>query len=83
MGLRLRLKSSFSLAGFTGPSLAILKAMKTYGIILADNGSNWYFSGESHQGWAPHMDALLASFSKVHGGDFEPVDSGPISTAGL
>src|SRR5690606_36645158 len=39
MGLRLRLKAGFRLKGFTGQSRTILKALKTYGMIVADNGS--------------------------------------------
>jgi hypothetical protein len=83
MGLRLRLKASFDTSAFTGPSLVILTAMKKYGIILADNGSNWFISGESNDGWAPYMDQLVSDLSKVHGSDFEVVDTGPVSTAGL
>jgi len=78
MGLRLRLKASFDTTPFTGPTLVILTAMKKYGIILADNGSNWYISGESNEGWAPYMDDLVTNLRKVHGSDFEAVDSGPI-----
>src|SRR5581483_9194214 len=51
MGLRLRLKATFNTAPFSGPALVIMTAMKKYGIILADNGSDWYFTGESHDGW--------------------------------
>jgi hypothetical protein len=83
MGLRLRLKASFDTSPFTGPSLVILTAMKQYGLILADNGSDWYVSGDSDDAWSPLMDQLVSDFDKVTGGDFEAVDTGPISTAGL
>jgi hypothetical protein len=83
MGLRLRLKASFDTSAFTGPTLVILTAMKRYGIILADNGSNWYITGESNEGWEPYMDDLVTNLRKVRGSDFEVVDTGPISTAGL
>ena len=56
MGLRLRLKASFDLSSFTGASLVILTAMKQYGLILADNGSNWYVSGDSDDAWTNLMD---------------------------
>jgi len=46
MGLRLRLKADYSLTGAGPQSLAIATALKKYGMILADNGSNWYISGE-------------------------------------
>ncbi|HEU0250915.1 MAG TPA: hypothetical protein VFR48_09345, partial [Solirubrobacteraceae bacterium] len=45
MGLRLRLKASFSLAGYHGQALVILRALKRYGLIVADNGSSWYITG--------------------------------------
>ena len=83
MGLRLRLKAGFDTTPFSGPTLVILTAMKRYGIILADNGSNWYISGESNEGWAPYMDDLVTNLRKVHGSDFEAVDTGPVSTSGL
>jgi hypothetical protein len=83
MGLRLRLKASFDTSAFSGPSLVIMTALKQYGLILADNGSDWYFQGDSDDAWTPLMDQLLTDFGKVTGGDFEAVDTGPISTAGL
>jgi hypothetical protein len=83
MGLRLRLKASFDTSSFTGPSLVIVTALKQYGLILADNGSDWYFQGDSNDAWTPLMDQLLTDFGNVHGSDFEAVDTGPISTAGL
>jgi len=83
MGLRLRLKASFATSSFSGPTLVILTAMKKYGIILADNGSNWYISGESNQGWDSYMDDLVSNLKKVHGSDFEAVATGPVLTDGL
>lgn len=83
MGLRLRLKASFDLSSYSGPSLVILTAMKQYGLILADNGSNWFISGDSDDGWSSLMDQISSDFSKVTGNDFEVVDTGPVSTAGL
>lgn len=83
MGLRLRLKASFDTSKVSGPALVILTAMKKYGIILADNGSDWYITGESNDGWVPYMDQITSAMGKVHGSDFEVVDTGPTSTAGL
>ncbi len=83
MGLRVRLKASFDSTGITGAALVVITAMKKYGLILADNGSNWYISGESNDNWDPLMDNLLSGLGKVHGSDFEVVDTGPVSTAGL
>jgi hypothetical protein len=48
MGLRVRLKTNYDLSDFTGQALAIANALKKYGMMLADNGSNWYISGETN-----------------------------------
>ena len=44
-GQRLRLKSSYDISGITGQSAVIAKAMQQYGVVVADNGSDWFFSG--------------------------------------
>jgi hypothetical protein len=82
MGLRLRLKATFDTSKFTGPTLVILTAMKKYGLILADNGSDWYITGESNNGWEPLMDGLLSGLRQLKGSDFEVVDTGPVLTDG-
>lgn len=81
MGLRLRLKATFDDSAFTGPSKIVTTAMKKYGIILADNGSDWYISGESNDAWAPEMDDLLSNLKKVKGSDFEIVKTGDVVIA--
>ena len=48
MGMRVRMKASYDASRFTGASLVIATALKKYGMILADNGSNWYISGTSN-----------------------------------
>ncbi len=78
MGLRLRLKASFDVSKFTGPAAVILTAMQQYGVILADNGSNWFVSGDSDDAWTPLMDGVTQAFSQVTGSDFEAVQTGPI-----
>ena len=85
MGLRLRLKKGTTdgLAGVSAEAKVILHAMEKYGLILADNGSNWYVSGDTNDGWTPIMDGIVTAFGRVHGGDFEVVDTGPVSTVGL
>lgn len=75
MGLRLRLKSSYSLAGFSGESLVILEALKRYGLIVADNGSPWFITGAPSSGWS---DENLEQLKRVPGSEFEAVESAPI-----
>jgi hypothetical protein len=78
LGLRLRLKASFDTSQYTGAAAVILTAMKQYGVILADNGSNWFVSGDSDDAWLPLMDGVNAAFGAVHGSDFEAVQTGDI-----
>jgi hypothetical protein len=78
MGLRVRLKATFDDSAFTGAAKIVAKAMKTYGLILADNGSDWYIGGESNDAWAPEMDTLLTQLRKVKGADFEIVKTGAV-----
>jgi hypothetical protein len=75
MGLRLRLKAGYSLAHFHGQSLAILKALKTYGMIVADNGSSWYITGGADPRW---NDNDLDQLKSVPGSAFEVVNTGPV-----
>lgn len=81
MGLRVRLKASFDESAVSGPALVIVRAMKKYGMILADNGSDWYVSGETSEAWGPDMDGLLTGLRKVHGSDFEIVRTGDVVVA--
>jgi hypothetical protein len=72
MGLRLRLKAGYGLDGFSGPAKAIATAMKRYGLIVADNGSNWYISGSSDRRWD---DENLDQLKRIPGSAFEVVQS--------
>jgi hypothetical protein len=75
MGLRVRLKASYSLSRFHGQSLVILKALKTYGMIVADNGSPWFITGAADPRW---NDDDLNQIKSVPGTAFEAVDTGPV-----
>jgi hypothetical protein len=72
MGLRLRLKAGYGLGGFSGPARAVAEAMKRYGLIVADNGSNWYFSGSSDRRWD---DENLDQLKQIPGSAFQVVKS--------
>lgn len=72
MGMRVRLKASYVIpTGFSAETRALLTAMKTYGMIVADNGSNWYVSGAPDERW--NNDALVSELAQVRGSDFEVV----------
>ena len=72
MGMRVRLKANFVIpVNFSNESKAILQAMKTYGMLVADNGSNWYISGAPDARW--NNDKLLSELGSVKGSNFEVV----------
>jgi hypothetical protein len=55
MGARFRLDAAFSTSGYGAKARAVIKAMKTYGLVLADNGSAWYFQGEQNPHWPSRL----------------------------
>jgi hypothetical protein len=75
MGMRVRLKASFNISGFSPAMQVILKALKKYGMILADNGSSWYISGAPDPRWD---DDELHTLGAIQGSDFEVVRMGTI-----
>jgi hypothetical protein len=75
MGMRVRLKASFDISRFSPAMQVILRAMKKYGMILADNGSNWYVSGAPDPRW---NDDELSTLKSIKGSDFEVVQMGTI-----
>ena len=75
MGARFRLKASFPISRYHGAARVILQCLRTYGMFVADNGSNWFLSGATDSGW---NDADLNQLKSVPGSAFEVVNSGPI-----
>jgi hypothetical protein len=71
MGQRFRLKANFDISGYPAYDQVILKALKKYGMILADNGSDWYISGANDTGWD---DDALNLLKQLRGSNFEAVD---------
>jgi hypothetical protein len=74
MGLRVRLKASFDISHYPKQARVVLQALKTYGMILADNGSPWYVSGASDRRFD---DDALHALGQVKGSDLEVVDATP------
>jgi hypothetical protein len=74
MGMRVRLKSSFDISGFSKANQVILTAMKKYGMILADNGSYFYFKGVPDPRW---NDDDLHNLDTVQSSNFEVVQMTP------
>jgi hypothetical protein len=71
MGQRFRLKADVDISGFSTQTRVILTALKEYGMIVADNGGNWYVSGSLDSRW---VSSLPGEFATLHGSDFEAVD---------
>jgi hypothetical protein len=78
MGQRLRLSGGYDISRFTGPARAVAVALKQYGLIVADNGSNWFISGTSDRRWP---DQTLDQLKSIPGSAFEVVRSAaPVHT---
>ena len=75
MGLRVRLKASYDLARFHGTSRVILEGLKKYGMLVADNGGDWFVTGETNTAWD---DDALEQLKTVPASSFEVVQLGTI-----
>jgi hypothetical protein len=75
MGLRVRLKASVDISAAGPQAKVVLTALKKYGMIVADNGSNWYISGAPDARWD---DDDMHTMGKIKGSDFEVLKHGPI-----
>ncbi len=72
MGLRVRLKASFDVSGYPRQARVVLTALKRYGMLVADNGSDWYITGSPNPGW---RNDDLRTLGRVKGSEFEVVDT--------
>ena len=77
MGMRVRLKADYDISRFPPTAKIILTAMKHYGMIVADNGGNWFFSGAPDPRW---NDEEIDTLKHVKGSDFEVVKMGEVVT---
>jgi len=77
MGMRVRLKASVDISGYPPTAQVVLKALKKYGMILADNGSDWFISGSPDARWDNDE---VNSLKKIHGSNFEVVRMGEMVT---
>ncbi len=75
MGLRVRLRADYDISNFPRSAQIVLTALKKYGMLLADNGSNWFISGVPDPRW---NNDELATLKRVKGRDFECVYTGPL-----
>lgn len=75
MGLRVRMKANYDISRLTGQARVVAEAMKMYGMLLADNGSNWYFGGATDSRW---NDDELNQLKDIPGSAFEAVQTGEV-----
>ncbi|HEY2161613.1 MAG TPA: hypothetical protein VGH24_09925 [Solirubrobacteraceae bacterium] len=80
MGLRVRLKAGVNISGLPYQARVVAQALKTYGLILADNGSPWYISGAPNPRWS---DDSLHQLDRLTGRDFEVVNTSSLPHPGL
>jgi hypothetical protein len=78
MGARFRLRASYHPSGFGRKARAIVKAMKTYGLVLADNGSPWFFQGEQNRHWP---NSLLDQLKQIPARAFVAVDTSSLKVS--
>jgi len=71
MGARFRLRAGFPISRFGPATQVVLTAMQHYGLILADNGSNWYFQGGAQNGWS---DAMISELKTIPAAQFDAID---------
>ncbi|MDE3088750.1 MAG: hypothetical protein KGJ80_05135 [Chloroflexota bacterium] len=75
MGLRVRLKATYDISGYTGEARVVLNALKKYGMMVADNGSSWFITGATDSRW---NDTDLNQLKTVPGSAFEVIQLGTI-----
>jgi hypothetical protein len=78
MGARFRLRASYHPSGFGAKARAVVRAMKTYGLVLADNGSPWYFQGEQNGHWP---DAFVEQLKRIPAREFVAVDTSSLKVS--
>jgi hypothetical protein len=79
MGARFRLRASYHPTGFGVKAMAVVQAMKKYGLVLADNGSPWYFQGEQNAHWP---DSVIEQLKQIPARKFVAVDTSSLKVSG-
>jgi hypothetical protein len=78
MGARFRLRASYSADGLSAKAKTVVRAMKKYGLVLADNGSPWFFQGERHAKWP---ERLIEDLKTIPASAFVAVDTSSLKVS--
>ena len=78
MGARFRLRASYHPTGMGAKAMAVVRAMKTYGLVLADNGSPWYFQGEQNAKWP---DSFIEQLKGIPAREFVAVNTSSLKVS--
>lgn len=78
MGARFRLRQGFSTRGYSAHAKEVIRAMKTYGLVLADNGSPWFFQGEQSRRWPTR---LVEDLKRIPARAFVAVDTSSLKVS--
>jgi hypothetical protein len=82
MGARFRLKAGFDISGYSASTQVVLRAFQHYGLILADNGSDWYFQGTTDDWWGTSAGGqVVTDLKTVPASQFEAVDESGLQAA--
>ena len=82
MGARFRLRSSFNISGFSPTTQVVLRAFQHYGLILADNGADWYFQGTTDDWWGTTAGSTVVNELKtIQANQFDAVDESGLQAA--
>ncbi len=78
MGARFRLKGSYDGSYLSSHARSVVRAMKIYGLVLADNGSPWFFQGEQHAAWP---DQLIEDLKTIPASAFVALDTSSLKVS--
>ena len=82
MGARFRLRAGYDISGFSANTQVVLKAFQHYGLLLADNGSDWYFGGSTDSWWGTTAgDAVVTELKTIPAAQFDAVDESSLQVA--
>jgi hypothetical protein len=82
MGARFRLRASFNISGFAPTTQVVLRAFQHYGVVLADNGSDWFFSGTTDDWWGTTAgDQVVTELKTIPAAQFDAVDETTLQVA--